>query len=245
MTSSKISSAPTRSHSARRPSKKPGPGATRFMFAATGSTRTAATESSSVGTSLYGATIGVLDRARRDARRSGKAHLGDTAAAGDEQRVGVTVVAAVELHDLVALREAARESDGAHDGFGARGDESHLLETRGLARSWLQRAAPRRASGRRRSCPSPTASRMARRRWGGRGRAATRRRTGRSRGTCAVDVGDVGALAARDGIGQTTNGAKRAHRGVDPPGMTAWARSNQASFSLNDPAPRRVHARSR
>ena len=57
MTSSKMSKAPTRSHSARRPSRNPGAGATTPMFAAIGSTITAATRSSSSGTTLYGATI--------------------------------------------------------------------------------------------------------------------------------------------------------------------------------------------
>ena len=56
ITSSNTNSAPTRSHSARRPSRNPGFGATTPMLAATGSTNTAATRSSSSGTSLYGTT---------------------------------------------------------------------------------------------------------------------------------------------------------------------------------------------
>ena len=52
MTSSNNRSAPTRSHSARSPSRKPGTGGTRPMFAATGSTQTTATDSSRVGTTL-------------------------------------------------------------------------------------------------------------------------------------------------------------------------------------------------
>ena len=56
ITSSKTSSAPTRSHSARSPSRNPGAGATSPMLAATGSTNTAATSSSRVGTTLYGNT---------------------------------------------------------------------------------------------------------------------------------------------------------------------------------------------
>ena len=72
------------------------------MFAATGSTSTAATDSSSVGHLVVGRDDGVGDRARGDARRTRKSHLGDAAAARDEQGVGVTVIAAVELQDLVA-----------------------------------------------------------------------------------------------------------------------------------------------
>ena len=56
MTSSNTKSAPTRSHSARKPSRNPFAGATTPMFAATGSTNTAATSSSRVGTTLYGTT---------------------------------------------------------------------------------------------------------------------------------------------------------------------------------------------
>ena len=44
-----------------------------------------------------------------------------------EQAVGVAVVAPFELHDLVALRVAARETDGTHAGFGAGTHEPHLF----------------------------------------------------------------------------------------------------------------------
>ena len=57
ITSSKMRSAPTRSHSCRRPSRNPGAGATTPMFAATGSTMTAATSFVRRGTTLYGATM--------------------------------------------------------------------------------------------------------------------------------------------------------------------------------------------
>ncbi len=52
MTSSKMSSAPTRSHSARSPARKPSTGGTRPMLAAIGSTMTHAVRSSSAGTTL-------------------------------------------------------------------------------------------------------------------------------------------------------------------------------------------------
>ena len=51
-----MSKAPALSHAARRPSKKPGAGATTPMFAATGSTMTAATSLPISGTTLYGTT---------------------------------------------------------------------------------------------------------------------------------------------------------------------------------------------
>ena len=56
MTSSNTSSVPAASHAFRKPSRNPGDGATRPMFAATGSTMTHATSSSRSGTSLYGTT---------------------------------------------------------------------------------------------------------------------------------------------------------------------------------------------
>ena len=56
MTSSKISSAPARSHAWRSPSRNPATGATSPMLAATGSTMTAATSAPISGTTLYGTT---------------------------------------------------------------------------------------------------------------------------------------------------------------------------------------------
>ena len=61
---------------------------------------------------------------RRDRERR------EAGAGAREQRVDVAVVAAGELDDAVALREAAREPDRAHRGFGARRDEPDLLDRR-------------------------------------------------------------------------------------------------------------------
>ena len=38
---------------------------------------------------------------------------------GNQEGVGVAVIAAAELHDLVATGSAAGQADGAHGGFGA------------------------------------------------------------------------------------------------------------------------------
>jgi hypothetical protein len=54
--------------------------------------------------------------------------LCDAAPAGDQQRIGVTVVAAVELYDLVASRGTPREAHSAHDRLSTGRDESHLFE---------------------------------------------------------------------------------------------------------------------
>ena len=71
MTSSKTSRAPTRSHSARSPSRNPGAGGTRPMLAATGSTITQATPSSRVGHHVVGRHDGVGHRAGGHAGRAG------------------------------------------------------------------------------------------------------------------------------------------------------------------------------
>ena len=106
MTSSKTSSAPTASHAARRPSRKPGAGATRPMFAATGSTMTQATVLVELGHRVVGDDDRVGHRAGGHAGRARQAERGDAAAAAGQQRVGVAVVAAVELHDPVAPGDA-------------------------------------------------------------------------------------------------------------------------------------------
>ena len=177
ITSSKISSAPTRSHAARSPSRKPGAGGTRPMLAATGSTIT------------HGDVV-VERRARRctaprrcrprrvavTPAEPDRPERGHAAAAGGQQRVAVAVVVAGELHDASPAGEAAGQADGA---------------------SW----SPRCRADTRRTCSQPTApgrgwprpartSPLGRRAVGravGRGRAASPRRPrgGRGRGSMA------------------------------------------------------------
>ena len=72
----------------------------------------------------------VGDRARGDAGRAREPERGDAAARGDEQRVEVAVVAAGELHDLVATGGAAGEADRGHRRLGAARHEPHLLDAR-------------------------------------------------------------------------------------------------------------------
>ena len=92
----------------------------------------------------------------RHALRGRLAERREPRARGDEQIVDVAVIAARELHDEVAARRAAREPHRAHDGFGARRHEPHLLDAGiggddflgeldlGLARRAERRAAPAR-----------------------------------------------------------------------------------------------------
>ena len=72
----------------------------------------------------------VLDRARSDAGRVRQPERRDARSRLDEQHVGVTVVAARELHDLPPLRERAREPERAHRRLGPRAHEADELDRR-------------------------------------------------------------------------------------------------------------------
>ena len=127
ITSSKISNAPAASQAARRRSRKPGAGATRFMFAATGSTMTQAVDRLELGDDVVGHDLGVGDRAGRHPGGPGQAQHRHAAAAAGEEPVGVPVVAAVELDHAVPAGGAAGEAHCAHGRLGPRGDQPDLL----------------------------------------------------------------------------------------------------------------------
>ena len=169
ITSSNTSSAPDASHSCRSTSRKPSAGRDdahvpgdrldddRREPLAVAQRPPPATAS----TSLYGQTIvSAVDR-RRHAGRRRDAERREPGARAREQRVGVAVVAAGELEDAVALREAAREPQRAHRRLGARRDEPHLLDRRhrvGDLRGELDLRLGRRAEA---SCRRSAASRTA------------------------------------------------------------------------------------
>ncbi len=72
-----------------------------------------------------------LRRQRRRDPRGGRHTQRQGARTGlDQQAVGMAVIAAFELHDPVAPRGAARQTDGTHGGLGAGVDEAHLLDRR-------------------------------------------------------------------------------------------------------------------
>ena len=104
----------------------------------------------------------VGDRALGHAGRAGDAERRDAGAGRDEQRVGVAVVAAVELQDLAPAGEAARDAQRAHRGLGAGGDEAHLLDRGHVAHDPLGElhlaGAGRAVGGPARRRPSRTAS---------------------------------------------------------------------------------------
>ena len=73
---------------------------------------------------------GVLREGGGNARAVGIAERERAGTGFDQKRIGVTVVAAVELDDFVALGEAPREADGGHAGFGAGIGHAHFFDAR-------------------------------------------------------------------------------------------------------------------
>ena len=80
------------------------------------------------GHPVVGGDDGVGDRSVGDAVAAGEPLVGDAAAAGGEEGVGVAMVAAGELDDAVASGGAPGQPDGGHGGLGAAGDEPNRLE---------------------------------------------------------------------------------------------------------------------
>ena len=72
----------------------------------------------------------VLDDRLRNAGAGRVAEGRETRARLDEQRIGVAVVAALELDDHVAAGGAARQAQRAHRCLGPRADQAHLLDAR-------------------------------------------------------------------------------------------------------------------
>ena len=137
ITSSKISTLPCWSHTVRSVSRNPGAGSTQFMLPATGSTMMQAISSPTGREQLLhlgAVVVGERQRLRgqlfRHAGRGRHAERERARAGLDQQRVGVAVIAALELDDLVAAGEAARQADRAHGRFGARADHAHQLDRR-------------------------------------------------------------------------------------------------------------------
>ena len=85
------------------------------------------------GEIVVGQREGELRGLGGNACRAGDAERGDAGAGLDQQRVGVAVIAALELDDEVAAGEAAGQADGGHAGLGAGADEAHLLDGREAA----------------------------------------------------------------------------------------------------------------
>ena len=105
------------------------------MFPATGSTITAVSDSIAEAGECLAHTAGVVEiqghRVPResggDAGRGRHSEGERTGARLHEQRVGVSVVATLELHDGVPAGESAGEPDGAQRRLGAGAHHAHLV----------------------------------------------------------------------------------------------------------------------
>ena len=221
-------------HSSRKSlPRNPGSGSTRPMLPTYGSTITAAIDRAFAANAASTASEVVVaddDRVARgafgDAGRVGHA-VGQRARAGrDQERIAVTVVAAGELHDLRAAREAARQPHRAHRRFGAARDEAHALDRRHHRDDEFRqfafgfgRRAERRAARR-------GVARSARRRPDARGRASAAPTTSRSR--CSRGRRRRTSVAPDPlfmKTGEPPTAPERAHRRVHAAGNNASSRA--------------------
>ena len=141
----------------------------------------------------------------------------------------MAVVGAGELHDEVLAGDRAREPDRAHRGLGARRGHAHHLDGR-HARGDLGREVDlgrrRRAVARPAGCG---ALRPPSRSPGGRGRGSAAPTSRRSRRSGAVDVDQLGALAAldEDRVARRSR-ASRGPASSTPPGSRVFLRGRRA-----------------
>ena len=218
ITSSKISSAPTRSHSARRPSRKPGRGGTRSHVRGD----RLDDHARRLVVELGDCVVRRHDRVRHlrvgDTSATRQSESGDPTAPSHEQRVGVPVIVAGELHQLAPSGEAAGQSDRAHRRLGAAAHQAHLLDRTdsiddrlGQLHFALRRRSVRRAVG------------------GGRLHRVDHRGVGVTQRDRPVrlhqvdvaptfDIPDVGTLGLGDEIGRAPDRTERAHRRVHTTG---------------------------
>ncbi len=132
--------------------------------------------------------------------------------------IGVAVIATREFYDQIAARVGAGQADRAHGGFGAGGDEAHLLQPRVKGDHPLREfdfTLARRSIGR--SVADRVAHRIQHRRM----RVAQDQRSpGSDEVEILATVDVVEELAGGPGNEQrgTPHCAKRAHGRVDAPG---------------------------
>ena len=130
MTSSKISSAPTRSHSARSAARKPSAGGDEAHVGGDGLEDDRGDVVGEGGDVVEGHDRGVGHRGRRDPHRVGQAEDRQRRTGLGQEGVAVAVVVAGELHQPVAAGVAAGEADGRHRRLGARAHQPDLLHRR-------------------------------------------------------------------------------------------------------------------
>ena len=163
ITSSNTSSVPARSQSDRSPWRNPACGVTRPMLPAIGSTKIAATCPPALSRtwrtdsrSLYRATSVSAAAAAGTPGLVGTPSVMAPDPALHQERIGMAVIAALELDDLVSLRRRAGDARRTHRRFGSRADEPHALHRRHQHRDpvcelrfELRRCAEARAARRR------------------------------------------------------------------------------------------------
>jgi hypothetical protein len=79
---------------------------------------------------VVGQCQGQVGKRLRHARRCRHAERQRAGAGLDQERIAVAVIAAFELHDLLAAGVAARDADRGHRRLGAGVDHAHHLERR-------------------------------------------------------------------------------------------------------------------
>ena len=220
------------------------------MFAAIGSTRTAAISSpcsasaaSSAARSLYGTTIVSATVPSVTPAEPGSPNVATPLPGLHQQRVEVAVVTARELHDLGAAGRAARQAHRGHRGLGARRDQPHLLDRRHPRADRLGEFDLAAVSARRTTCRRPRPAARPRRPPGARDRGSTRPTTARSRRSWWPSVSTMYAPCAR----RRRTVRRRPRRTPAPassrrPGCAACARRTSPSSghrSSGEPARRR------
>ena len=64
----------------------------------------------------------------RHSRRAWDTQRGHARTSLHQQRVGMAVIAALELHNIFSVSVSASQTDGRHGGFSARTDEAYFLD---------------------------------------------------------------------------------------------------------------------
>lgn len=155
-----------------------------------------------------------------DAGGVGQGEGGDPGAGGHEEAVDVTVVAAGEFEDGGASGVAAGEADGAHGGFGAGVDESDFFDGGAVDNGGGQEGFGLGGGTEAQAAGGGVADGVDD---GGVGVAVEHGAPGADEVDVgvAVDVGEVGALAAGEEHGGAANRAEGADGGVDATGDQA------------------------
>ena len=174
----------------------------------------------------------VLHHFGRHARAGGVAEGGQAGAGLDQQGVGMAVVAAFKFDDLAAARGAARQADGAHARFSARGDEAHHVHAGHEREDFFGQLHFALGGRAKRQAVLRGAAHCFQH-----GRVAVAEDHG-APGADVVDVAlvigvpQIGALRALDEAWCAANSAEGAHRGIDAPRNDAARALHQGIITI-------------